>query len=163
MRPIDYFPTQEEIELLVLDDFPSETACLQLLWRKKYGGTKGVNCPTCGQIRNFYMMSDRPSYVASYQCRHQVSPLARTVFHKSKTLLTFWFKAIYLIRESAGAIPTTELARQLGITQKTTWRMKDLICKYLGIQKSYSYSFSSAKKPIPPRKSTPKYQPLVNR
>jgi transposase-like protein len=55
-------------------------------------------------------------------CRKQHSLLAGTIFEQTKTGLTKWFLAIYLVTSSKGKIAATELQRQLGFgSYGTAW------------------------------------------
>lgn len=77
-------------------------------------------------------------------CGYHISPIAGTIFEKSKTPLLVWFQAIHLILQSDAKVPAYEIQRQFKLTYKTAWRMKYLICKYLAIESSkYNYAFSS--------------------
>lgn len=50
-------------------------------------------------------------------------PTASTIFHKSRTPLTDWFYAIYLMSSNKAGTSAKKLERQLGVTYKTAWRM----------------------------------------
>jgi len=56
-------------------------------------------------------------------CGNQISPLADTIFHKSKTPLKGWFYAMYLFSVSKNGVSAKELERHLGVTYKTAWRI----------------------------------------
>jgi hypothetical protein len=49
---------------------------------------------------------------------------AGTILHKSRTPLTKWFLAIYLLTQSKNDIAALELARQLGVKWDTAWLIK---------------------------------------
>src|SRR3954467_10519453 len=55
-------------------------------------------------------------------CRKQHSLLAGTIFEQTKTALTRWFLAVYLVTSSKGGIAAAELQRQLGFgSYQTAW------------------------------------------
>lgn len=65
------------------------------------------------------------------KCRHAISPLAGTIFHKSDTPLTVWFHAILFFSNAKSSISAKELQRELEVTYKTAWRMTHLVRKAL--------------------------------
>ena len=50
-------------------------------------------------------------------------PCAGTIFAKSRTPLTDWFFAMYLMTSTRHGVAAKELERQIGCTYKTAWRM----------------------------------------
>jgi hypothetical protein len=50
-------------------------------------------------------------------------PLANTIFRKTTTPLALWFEGIYHVSIAKNGMSATELARYLGVTYKTSWRM----------------------------------------
>ena len=57
-------------------------------------------------------------------CRHQVSLTAGTVLHNTKTPLTHWFWAAYLMTTDTRGISALGLQRQLGLRRyETAWMM----------------------------------------
>jgi hypothetical protein len=50
-------------------------------------------------------------------------PAAGTIFHKSRTNLTKWFFAMYLMTSTRHGVAAKEIERQLGVTYKCAWRM----------------------------------------
>jgi transposase-like protein len=82
-----------------------------------------VKCPTCG--------SDKVTYLASvkrYKCygkhpRAQFSLKVGTVFEDSPLGLEKWLPALWLLTGCKNGISSYELARALGVTQKSAWFM----------------------------------------
>ncbi len=105
-------------------DFPNDDACLE--WLKKYRWPEGIPCPKCGKVTKHHLMSTRKSY-SCQECGHHVHPTASTIFHKSRTPLTIWFHAIYLMAQTRGGISAKQIERETGVTYKTAWRMCKLI------------------------------------
>jgi hypothetical protein len=60
---------------------------------------------------------------ACQECGHHIYPAADTIFHKSRTNLTKWFFAMYLMTSTRHGVAAKEIQRQLGVTYKTAWRM----------------------------------------
>jgi transposase-like protein len=102
-------------------EYPNDAACLAKLMEINYGGTEIV-CPNCKQRASFHPMSKRRAY-ACQDCGHHVYPAAGTIFHKSRTNLTKWFFAMYLMTSTRHGVAAKEIQRQLGVTYKCAWRM----------------------------------------
>jgi transposase len=102
-------------------EYPNDAACLAKLMEINYGGTEIV-CPDCKQRASFHPMSKRRAY-ACQECGHHVYPAAGTIFHKSRTNLTKWFFAMYLMTSTRHGVAAKEVERQLGVTYKCAWRM----------------------------------------
>ena len=102
-------------------DFPDDAACLKAVMLSQYGGTR-ITCPGCGVEADFHPMTKRKGY-ACQECGHHIYPCANTIFHKSRTPLTNWFFAMYLMTSTPHGVAAKELERQIGCTYKTAWRM----------------------------------------
>jgi transposase len=102
-------------------EFPDDDACLDYLFRQRYANL--ICCPRCGVVAaEFVRVNNRKCY-ACVHCRHQLYPMAGTIFHRSTTPLRKWFTAIYLFSVSKNGVAATELERHLGLTHKCAWRM----------------------------------------
>lgn len=82
----------------------------------------GFVCPACGGRRYCELKARGLFQCAS--CRHQASLTAGSIFHSSKLPLTVWFQAIYHLTQSKKGVSSLELARRLGVTQTTAWKLK---------------------------------------
>jgi transposase len=101
--------------------FPDDDACLDYMFQRQYGNLPA--CPKCGVVNpRYYRARGRKCYACN-DCGYQLSPLANTIFHKSDTLLTKWFYAIYLFGVGKNGVSAKEIERHLGVTYKTAWRM----------------------------------------
>jgi transposase len=109
-------------------DFPDDNACLE--WLKDYLYPEGIFCPIDKKITPHHRMKTRKSYSCEL-CGHHVHPTADTIFHKSRTPLTLWFYAIYLMASTRAGISAKQLERELGVTYKTAWRMFHQIRKMM--------------------------------
>jgi transposase-like protein len=81
----------------------------------------GVVCPLC-QSKNVLFM---PKY-SRWQCkgcRKQFTVKVGTIFEDSPIKLEKWLVALWLITGAKNGISSCELARSLGVTQKTAWFM----------------------------------------
>lgn len=104
-------------------EFPNDDAILTFIFNARHS----TEC-SCGGI--YQMRKGRKSFQCS-KCRHHISPLAGTIFHKSDTPLTVWFHAILFFSNAKSSISAKELQRELEVTYKTAWRMAHLIRKAL--------------------------------
>lgn len=108
-------------------EFPTDNVCLDYIFAQKYG--KSPKCPKCSK-KGFSKVSERKCYACNW-CGYQIHPVAGTIFHKSRTPLTLWLYAIYLMSQSRNGVSAKELERQLGVTYKTAWRMAHEIRKLM--------------------------------
>lgn len=92
-------------------DFPTDEACLDYIFKLRYP-----------QAQGYYRVRARKCY-SHKTTKHQIHPLADTIFHKSSTSLVDWFFAIYLMSASKNGVSAKELERHLGVTYKTAWRI----------------------------------------
>jgi len=114
-------------------DFPSDETCLE--WLKTQRWPDGIHCKKCDKITAHHLMTKRRSY-SCQECGNHVHPTADTIFHKSRTPLTIWFYAIYLMAQTRGGISAKQIERETGVTYKTAWRMCNLIRQQLQENKS---------------------------
>lgn len=102
--------------------FPNDDKCLDHLFLHLF---KSFDC-SCGG--KYYKRSSRRVYTCS-KCSKEICPTANTIFHKSRTPLTLWFFAIFLISKSKNGVSSKELQRLLGVTYKTAYRINAQIRK----------------------------------
>jgi hypothetical protein len=93
-------------------DFATEEACEQYLAACRW--PEGFLCPRCGNRRAYELVNQRRWQCAG--CRHQVSLTAGTVLHRTKTPLTHWFWAAYLMTTDKRGVSALLLQRQLGLS-----------------------------------------------
>ena len=101
--------------------FPDDAACLEHLKEQRFPG--GVTyCDQCQQERKHYRIKGRPVYSCDH-CGTQISPMAGTIFEKSRTSLRLWYYAMYLMASTRCGISAKQIQRETGVTYKTAWRM----------------------------------------
>ncbi len=99
--------------------FATEEACEQYLAACRW--PDGFVCPRC-RHRRAYLVANRRSQCA--ECRHQVSLTAGTILHNTKTPLTQWFWAAYLMTTDKRGASALWIQRQLGLRRyETAWMM----------------------------------------
>jgi transposase-like protein len=99
--------------------FPDEQSCIDHLRSIRW--CNGAFCPHCGSLR-VYHYSDKRTHKCA-DCRARFSIKVGTIFEDSKIGLHKWFMAIWLITSHKKGIASTQLARDIGVTQKTAWFM----------------------------------------
>lgn len=109
-------------------DFPDEDACLE--WLKDWIYPDGITCKRCEKITKHHKLKYRKVYSCD-NCGTQISPTAGTIFHKSRTPLTDWFYAIYMMSSNKAGTSAMQIQRELGVTYKTAWRMMHQIRKMM--------------------------------
>lgn len=110
-------------------DFPDDVACLE--WLVQYLYPHGMICSKCDDATKHYRVSGRRSYVCS-KCGNHFYPLAGTIFNKSRTPLTDWFHAIYMMSTNKAGTSARQIQREIGVTYKTAWRMMHQIRSMMG-------------------------------
>lgn len=100
--------------------FANEALCLEEIKKAKY--PDGVFCEDCKRFTRHYRIVGRTAYACKF-CRHQVYPLAGTIFEKTTTPLRIWLYALFLMTYTRGQMSAKLLQRELGVTYKTAWRM----------------------------------------
>jgi transposase-like protein len=82
----------------------------------------GFVCPRCGHGQAYNIEKQRLWQCAA--CRHQVSLTSGTILHNTRTPLTIWFWAAYLMTTDKRGISAVLLQRQLGLSRyETAWMM----------------------------------------
>ncbi len=81
----------------------------------------GVACPRmgCGNAEVAYMPKARRWYCK--ECKRKFSVKVGTIFEDSPIGFDKWLPAIWLLASNRNGISSCELARGLGVTQKTAW------------------------------------------
>jgi transposase-like protein len=98
--------------------FGSEEACAEYLAACRW--PEGFVCPRCGHRRAYRLVRQRRWQCAA--CRHQVSLTAGTILDNTRTPLTVWFWAAYLLTTDKRGVSALLLQRQLALARyETAW------------------------------------------
>ena len=98
--------------------FATEEACQEYLAVCRW--PEGYTCPRCGHTRAYVMVKQKRWQCVA--CRHQVSLTSGTILHNTKTPLTVWFWASYLMATDKRGLSALLLQRQLGLRRyETAW------------------------------------------
>ena len=102
--------------------FASEDNCRNYVaaWRWPDGI---VMCPTCGSKSVKFLENQKRWQCSSHHAKRQFSVKVGTIFEDSPLGLDKWLVAMWLIANCKNGISSCEIARALGVTQKTAWFM----------------------------------------
>jgi transposase-like protein len=81
----------------------------------------GAVCPSCGGKEHGYVTTRRIWRCKS--CKREFTVKLGTIFEDSPISLQKWLPAVWLIVNSKNGISSYEVARSLGVSQKTAWHM----------------------------------------
>jgi transposase-like protein len=84
---------------------------------------KGVICPTCGRKDVTWLPTQRKWQCKSAHSKRQFSAKVGTIFEDSPLGLEKWLPATWIIATAKNGVSSCEVARSLGVTQKTAWFM----------------------------------------
>lgn len=113
-----------------LDRFPDDQACRDWFQQVRWG-ENAFECPDCGEDEHWTYLENRKVFQCN-ACRTQTSLTSGTILDNTKLDLWDWFLAAYLILTTKRGISTPELARKVGISQKTAWFVKHKLLETLG-------------------------------
>lgn len=82
---------------------------------------EGPICPACGKREHSFLKTRRLWKCKA--CKKQFSVKVGTIFEDSPIGLDKWLPALWMLANSKNGISSYELARGLGVTQKTAWFM----------------------------------------
>ncbi|MGH8512721.1 MAG: transposase, partial [Gammaproteobacteria bacterium] len=81
----------------------------------------GIYCPRCGAAEPLFLKTRR--IWKCRECKKQFSVKVGTVFEDSPIGLDKWLPCVWLVANCKNGISSYEVARDLGVTQKTAWFM----------------------------------------
>jgi transposase-like protein len=99
--------------------FPDEAAARAYFETNRWAGE--VSCPHCGSLSVAPVKNMKPMPYRCRDCRQHFSVRTGTVLAESRLPLHKWLMAIYMMTTARKGIPSTQMARELGITQKSAW------------------------------------------
>lgn len=116
----------------VVKRFTDEKSCHQYLAEKRWNGYMVCPYELCGNDKA-YVFKDGIRYKCTGCCKIYKATTG-TLFEGSKIPLIQWFIGIYLLMHKKG-ISSVQLAKDLGITQKSAWFMLQRMRAGLGNEK----------------------------
>ena len=102
--------------------FADKAVCFKHMLAAKWPDGK-IACPKCQGEQIGVITSRSMLQCKAKGCRKQFSVKLDTIFEDSPLPLSSWFVAVWCIANAKNGISSCELARALGVTQKTAWFM----------------------------------------
>lgn len=102
-----------------LQQFPDEAAAVDFFEKRRWGTEP--YCPHCGSLSVSKVPSGIPMPYRCRDCRKHFSVRTGTVLAESKIPLHKWLMAIYMLHISRKGVSSVQMAKELGVTQKTAW------------------------------------------
>ena len=102
------------------NEFATGEKCAEFLIKQRWGNE--ITCPKCGVIgiKAYKLASGR---LKCAECRKPFTVRMGTIFEDSTIPLQKWLFAIYLCTSLKKGISSIQLAKYIGVTQKTAWFM----------------------------------------
>jgi transposase-like protein len=99
--------------------FSDEQVCIDAVAEMRW--PNGPECPECTANQPYYIKTQKRWKCRN--CRIQFSVKRGTIFEDSPVSLTKWLPAMWLLVNCKNGISSYEIAKDLGVTQKTAWFM----------------------------------------
>lgn len=100
---------------------PDEKTCRDYLIKERWNGV--ITCPYCGNEGAYVIESGKRFKCRSSACYKKFSVTVGTIFEASNIKLNKWFMAGYLALSHKKGISSYQLAKDIGVSQKTAWFM----------------------------------------
>src|SRR4030067_778986 len=101
--------------------FADPDVCLNFMVLLRW--PNGVVCPTCGSTAVAFLENQGRWQCNNKHPRRQFSVKVGTIFEDSPIGLDKWLPALWMLVNCKNGISSYEIARALGVTQKTAWFM----------------------------------------
>lgn len=105
----------------LISSMPDENTCRQYLAKQRWNGN--TVCPYCGHSKCYTIEGGKRYKCADKTCFKRFTVTVGTIFEASNVPLNKWFTAIYLCTAHKRGISSYQLAKDIGVTQKTGWFM----------------------------------------
>ena len=96
-----------------------------------------VYCPKCGRTDPVFLKNQRKWQCKTVHKNRQFSAKIGTIFEDSPIPLEKWLTAVWMLSNCRNGVSSYELARTIGVTQKSAWFMLHRI--RLGLQDKPSF------------------------
>ena len=97
----------------------AEAARLYLEGRRWHGSP---SCPLCGALENITARTGkRVGYYRCHDCAGEFTVRTGTIFERSHVPLNKWVYAMYLFVTARKGVSSTQLSKEIRVTQKTAW------------------------------------------
>ena len=100
--------------------FPDQEAARKYLEDRRWRGQ--VSCPHCGGCERITTRGGRRlGYYVCRDCDAEFTVRTGTIFERSHVPLHKWIFAMYIMVTARKGISSMQLAKEIGVTQKTAW------------------------------------------
>jgi transposase-like protein len=100
--------------------FSDEQVCIDAVARMRWPDGK-PHCPACNSLDHYWLATQKRWKCK--ECWKQFSVKVGTIFEDSPLSLTKWLPALWMIVNCKNGISSYEIARDLGVSQKSAWFM----------------------------------------
>src|SRR5262245_9326453 len=107
--------------LELFDAIPDEQSAIDYFRAIRWA--RGEFCPYCGGSKLYWFKDRRTWKCADTDCAERFSIRVGTIFEDSKIPIRKWLAAIWFITSHKKGIASTQLAKDIDVTQKTAWFM----------------------------------------
>ena len=107
--------------------FSNEQVCIDEVAAMRWPDGQ-VFCPNCGEVGNTLWLANQKRWKCR-GCKKQFSVKVGTIFHDSPLGLDKWMVAMWMLANCRNGVSSCEIARTIGITQKSAWHMMHRIRK----------------------------------
>jgi len=114
--------------------FPDEESCRRYLEQVVW--PHGRFCPHCGGTKSWSIDCDsvRSGLYECAACRSQFTVTTKTPMHSTKLPLKTWLLALFCMTNSSKGVSSVYLARWIGTSQKTAWRVGHALRILMSVQ-----------------------------
>ncbi|MFQ6028778.1 MAG: IS1595 family transposase [Dehalococcoidia bacterium] len=102
--------------------FADPDVCLDFMVKLRWPDGE-IDCPNCGRTDVRFIPTRRIWECKSKHPRRQFSVKVGTIFEDSAIGLDKWLATIWMIANAKNGVSSYEVARSIGVTQKTAWFM----------------------------------------
>lgn len=99
--------------------FPDEKSAVNFFVQKRWGGK--ITCPYCNSEKIYIGETKQPFKCGN--CNYKFTCKTGTIMEGSHIEVRKWLLAMYILGTSRKGISSVQLAKQIGVTQKTAWYM----------------------------------------
>lgn len=112
-------PTTFSNLITLSNNFTDEAVCRKYLENIVWNGTPA--CPHCGSVKVYAFTDGKRYKCGEKECASIFNVKVGTFLENSKIPLCKWFHAIYIFTSHKKGISSHQLAKDIGITQKSAW------------------------------------------
>lgn len=108
--------------------FPTEKSARKYIEKRRW--PNGVSCPSCNTADR--ITPRKEGFYRCNSCKQDFTVRTGTIFERSHIPLHKWLYAMYLLMTARKGISSLQLAKEIGITQKSAWFMLQRIREACG-------------------------------